>query len=124
MRAVLLCALGICSLVHEGKLSKVFDFYGNGILKSGEDSFDLVQLDNDVEKELPSKFTICLSHFLGKFSATRMLQFLDVDGKPWFYVYTYTFNQDEQGEVMLWMELDGEFLNFGVIEGLLNLISA
>ena len=46
-----------------------------------------------------------------------MFQFLDWDGKPWFYLFILTFNQDEIGEVIFWMELDGEFLNFGSIEG-------
>ena len=46
-----------------------------------------------------------------------MFQFLDWDGKPWFHLFILTFNQDEIGEVIFWMELDGEFLNFGSIEG-------
>ena len=117
MRTTLLLALTISCLLVEGKLIKVFDFYGEGILKSGNDTFDFIQLDNDLQKDLPSKFTICFSYFQEKFSATKMLQFLDNKEQPWFNIYMHTFNQDEKGEVRIWMELAGEFLNFGAIEG-------
>ena len=102
-----------------GNMLKVWDFYGNGFSKSGEDNFDFVQLDNDVGRDLPSKFTICLSHFQAKFSENKMLQFLGQDGQPWFYFYINSFNQDEIGTIIFWMELEGEFLNFGTLEGML-----
>ena len=119
MQTVIVLVLSSNIYLVGGKLLKVFDFYGNGVSKSGEETFDFVQLENDAGRKLPSKFTICLSHFQEKFleNENRMFQFLDWDGKPWFYLFILTFNQDEIGEVIFWMELDGEFLNFGSIEG-------
>ena len=113
----MIMALAINIFLAEGKMLKVFDFYGNGMSKSEEDSLDFVQLDNDVGKQLPSKFTICVSNFLEKFYPKPFLQFFDQESQPWFYIYFDTFNQDEIGEVRFWMDFDGEFLNFGSVKG-------
>ena len=119
MKGVVLIIIILLITFHflDGKLIKVLDFYGKGTLKTGEEGFDFVQLDNGVGRNLPSRFTICLSHFQEKFQADKILQFLRQDGQPWFYIYLYTFNQDEIGTVQFWMELEGEFLNFGSLEG-------
>ena len=34
-----------------------------------------------------------------------------------FIFFILTFNKEEIGEVIFWMESDGEFINFGSIEG-------
>ena len=97
-----------------GETLKVFDFYGDGISKYGNESLDYFQLDNDVGREYPSKFTLCLSHYQEKFTANKMLQIYDRNENPWFYLYVYAFSKDK---VTFWIELEGEFLNFGEIKG-------
>ena len=122
MRSAMIMALAINIFLAEGKMLKVFDFYGHGILKTEENTLDFVQLDNDAGRNLPSKFTICVSNFQEKFSSKQILQFLDKRDQPWFYIYFDTFNQDEIGEVRFWMDFDGEFLNFGSVKGLICIL--
>ena len=93
MQTFIVLVLFINIYLVGGKLVKVFDFYGNGVSKSGEETFDFVQLENDAGRKLPSKFTICLSHFQEKFleNKNKMFQILDGDGKPWFYLFYINF---------------------------------
>ena len=47
MQTFIVLVLFINIYLVGGKLVKVFDLYGNGVSKSGEESFDFVQLEND-----------------------------------------------------------------------------
>ena len=101
--------------ILHGDSLKVFDFYGKGITKTGNIEMDYVQLKNEAAagRDLPTKFTVCLSHFQEKFRGQQTLQFLDRNNRPLFYIYLYTFVKEEGSPVQIWMELQGEYIAFG-----------
>ena len=107
----------LVSLFGQRYSTKVFSFFGDGIAKVGHgDKFDFVELTNDVRDATLSQITLCLSNFHEKEQANRgLFQLFTEDGTPWFYPYFSILSSEGEGNVRLWLDIEGEYLNLGAV---------
>ena len=72
------------------------------------------QLANDPGKDLPTKFTICSSHFLDKIrTVDSHVEILQEDGEHWMFYYLHSYNYDEDEQMSAWINIAGTYGNLG-----------